>query len=108
MNIQEQIRAFEEKRAALAAANVSIMETAATEGTTLDAEQSQQFDDNEADIKEVDKHLERLRATEKAMDASVSTPVTSSRLPAISPDTVPPSQWPMPRPPSTGMTAPLT
>ncbi|USA39629.1 phage major capsid protein [Pelagerythrobacter marinus] len=72
MNIQEQIRAFEEKRAALVASNEAIMEKAAGEGTTLDAEQSEEFDGNEADIKAIDKHLERLRAMEKAMLAKAA------------------------------------
>ncbi|WP_260581181.1 phage major capsid protein [Sphingopyxis sp. PET50] len=66
MNIAEQIRAFEEKRAALIAANTTIMEKAAEEGSTLDAEQKESFDGNEADIAEIDDHLKRLRAMEKA------------------------------------------
>lgn len=69
MNIQEQIRAFEEKRAALVAANQTIMEKAAEEGTTLDQAQSDTFDENETDIAEIDKHLGRLKAMEKAMIA---------------------------------------
>lgn len=66
MNIAEQIRAFEEKRAALVAANASIMEKAAEEGSTLDASQKEEFDGNEADITEIDDHLKRLKAMEKA------------------------------------------
>jgi HK97 family phage major capsid protein len=65
MNIAEQIRAFEEKRAALTGANTAIMEKAAGEGTTLDTEQSEAFDGNELDIAEIDKHLDRLRKIEK-------------------------------------------
>lgn len=66
MNYAEQISAFETKRASLIAANEAIMEKAAGEGATLDAEQSETFDENKADITEIDKHLDRLRTMEKA------------------------------------------
>src|SRR5690606_11060959 len=69
MNLAEQIRAFEEKRAALVAANEGLISKAAEEGATLDQEQSEQFDENEADIAEIDKHLDRLRKMEKAAKA---------------------------------------
>lgn len=65
-DIAEQIRAFEEKRAGLVAANEAIMKAAADEGSTLDAEQEETFDGNQADIEAVDKHLKRLRAMEKS------------------------------------------
>lgn len=65
MNYAEQTRAFEEKRAALVAANVTIMDKAASEGATLDAEQQASFDENEADIASIDKHLDNLRKMEK-------------------------------------------
>ena len=45
----EQIAAFEQKRAALVAANEEIMAKAAEDGSTLDAEQKEAFDGNEAD-----------------------------------------------------------
>ena len=49
------------------------------------------------------------KALAKAIDCSVITPVTSSRLPSSSPATRPSNpQWPIPSPPSTGMTAPVT
>lgn len=62
----EQIAAFEQRRAALIAANEAIMEAASEAGATLDAEQKEAFDGNEADVKEIDDHLKRLRAMEKA------------------------------------------
>ncbi len=74
MNIAEQISAFEAKRATLVAANSGIMEKAAGEGATLDAEQSETFDGNEADIAAIDKHLDRLRKMEQA-SATTATPV---------------------------------
>jgi hypothetical protein len=65
--IAEQIAAFETKRAALVAANEGIMEKAAAEGATLDADQEETFDGNQADIEAIDKHLGRLRVTEKTL-----------------------------------------
>lgn len=67
--IAEQIAAFEQKRAALVAANDEIMKKAADEGSTLDAEQEETFDGNQADIEAIDKHLTRLRAMEKSAAA---------------------------------------
>ena len=66
MNYAEQIGAFEARRKTLVDANEAIMASAADEGATLDADQAGQFDENEADIAEVDKHLDRLRKMEKA------------------------------------------
>lgn len=66
MNYAEQIGAFESRRKTLVDANEAIMATAADEGATLDADQAGQFDENEADIAEIDKHLDRLRKMEKA------------------------------------------
>lgn len=75
MKYSEQITAFEQKRAALAAANDEILSKAAADGSTLDAEQKEAFDGNTADIKEIDEHLIRLRAAEKAAGESAK-PVT--------------------------------
>jgi hypothetical protein len=69
MNYAEQIGAFETKRAALVAANSAIMEKAADEGATLDAEQKETFDGNEADLKEIDEHLGRLKTMEAVAKA---------------------------------------
>lgn len=74
MNLAEQIRAFEEKRAALVAANEDIMKAAGEAGATLDAEQEEKFDNNQADIEAVDKHLKRLKDMEKAMVGKATEP----------------------------------
>jgi hypothetical protein len=66
MNYAEQIGAFEGRRKTLSDANEAIMATAADAGATLDTDQANQFDENEADIAEIDKHLGRLRTMEKA------------------------------------------
>lgn len=73
MNFAEQIGAFETKRASLVAANSTIMEKAASAGATLDASEKEQFDGNQADIAEIDDHLKRLRAMEKATVQAVTT-----------------------------------
>lgn len=70
----EQIAAFEAKRVSLVAANATIMEKAAGEGSTLDAAQAEEFDTNQSEIDAVDGHLKRLRAAEKASGAA-ATPV---------------------------------
>lgn len=63
--IAEQIAAFEAKRVVLVSANEAIINKSAEDGSTLDAEQEEQFDGNDADIVAIDKHLGRLRAMEK-------------------------------------------
>lgn len=85
----EQIAAFEQKRAALVAANEEIMEKAAAEGSTLDAEQQEAFDSNQADIKAIDEHLKRLREMEKTaaknakpIEGETEKQGTASRVPA--------------------------
>lgn len=75
MNYAEQIGAFETKRASLVAANETIMGKAAADGATLDASQKEEFDGNESDLTEIDEHLKRLRAMEKAQIAK-ATPVS--------------------------------
>jgi HK97 family phage major capsid protein len=77
MNYAEQIGAFETKRASLVAANSTIMEKAATAGATLDASEKESFDNNAADVVEIDDHLKRLRSMEKASSASAA-PVSGS------------------------------
>lgn len=74
MNYAEQISAFEARKKTLSDANEAIMATAAEAGATLDADQSEQFDENTADIAEIDKHLGRLRTMEKAA-LSRATPI---------------------------------
>lgn len=85
--LSEQITAFEQKRAALIAANEAIITKAAEEGTTLDAEQKEIFDGNKADIVEIDEHLTRLRDMEKAT-AVTAKPVdgTNAKAAAVSRD----------------------
>lgn len=77
MNIAEQIKSFENKRAALAASLSDVMSKAADEGRTLDSEETEQYDNVSAEIKSVDSHLGRLRDMEANM-AATAKPVTKA------------------------------
>lgn len=74
MNISEQIKGFENKRASLSAAMTALFEKAATEGRTLDAQEEEQYEGHAAEIKSVDTHLGRLKELER-LDAGTVTPV---------------------------------
>ncbi len=60
----DQIAGFEATRAAKAAKMDSILERSAETGQTLDAAEKEEHDTLATDIKEVDEHLDRLRAAE--------------------------------------------
>lgn len=77
MNIAEQIKSFEAKRAALAASLDEVMSKAAEEGRTLDAEEEERYDNTSAEIKSVDAHLKRLRDMESNM-ADTAKPVSKT------------------------------
>ncbi|WP_413510380.1 phage major capsid protein [Serratia liquefaciens] len=77
MNIAEQIKSFENKRAALAASLNDVMSKAADEGRTLDTEETEQYDNVSTEIKSVDSHLGRLRDMEANM-ASTAKPVAKA------------------------------
>lgn len=62
--IAEQIGAFEAKRAASAARMTAIMEKAAAEDVTLEQAESEEYDQLELEIKNIDEHLVRLRKLE--------------------------------------------
>jgi hypothetical protein len=64
-SITEQIAAFEATRVAKGARMSEIMEKAAEEGLTLDAEQTEEYDTLETEVKSVDEHLVRLRRLEQ-------------------------------------------
>lgn len=65
----EQIAAAEQKRAATVAAMDEIMTKAADEQSTLDDEQQEQFDDMEAEVKEIDGHIKRLKTAQSFQEA---------------------------------------
>lgn len=74
--IAEQIAEFEATRVTKAAEMQSIMDKAAEDGTTLDAEQSEAFDNLEAELGAIDKHVARLKGMQSAQ-ARTAKPVTA-------------------------------
>ncbi|WP_158783286.1 phage major capsid protein [Pantoea sp. BAV 3049] len=74
MNIAEQIKSFETKRATLDAQREAVMAKSFEEGRTLDAEEEEQYDEVSAEIKSVDAHLARLRDMESTK-ADTAKPV---------------------------------
>lgn len=83
MNIAEQIKSFENKRAALAGSLSDIMSKAADEGRTLDVEETEQYDNISSEVKSVDEHLKRLRDMENNM-ASTAQPVAKAASGVVS------------------------
>lgn len=79
----EQIAAFEATLALKSGRMDDIMDKAAEDGATLDAEQKEQYDDLDAEVKSISEHLVRLRSREVqnvAMARSVSDAVTPQAL----------------------------
>jgi HK97 family phage major capsid protein/HK97 family phage prohead protease len=78
--IADQIKTWENTRAAKAAARSAIMEKADETGTTLDAAQKEQYDTLTSEIADIDEHLTRLRAEEKSVAASAAAaaPITGA------------------------------
>lgn len=60
MTIAEQISAFESKRAASVARMDALMKKASDDAQTLDDDESQEYDDVNAEVKKIDAHLKRL------------------------------------------------
>jgi HK97 family phage major capsid protein len=79
-SITEQIAAFEATRVAKSARMSDIMETAAEEGLTLDAAQTEEYDTLETEVKSVDEHLVRLRRLEQTSKAA-AVPVAGATDP---------------------------
>lgn len=72
--IAEQISAFENKRAADCARMDAMMAAAGETGTSLDAEQGQEYDTLEAEVAAIDSHLVRLKAHEARMVEGAKEP----------------------------------
>ena len=71
----EQISAFEAKRASHMAGMDALMNKAADEGSTLTAEQSEEYDTLESEVKAMDVHIARLRA-HQAIQTARATEIT--------------------------------
>jgi HK97 family phage major capsid protein len=65
MTILEQIGAFDAKRAGLVARMEELMQKAADAGQTLDADESKEYDDADAEVAQIESHIKRLNALEK-------------------------------------------
>jgi HK97 family phage major capsid protein len=65
MNISEQIKSFEATRAAKTARMTEIMKNATDAGSTLDAEQTEEYDGLSVEVKQIDGHLTRLSDLDK-------------------------------------------
>ncbi|HCI6749365.1 TPA: phage major capsid protein [Klebsiella variicola subsp. variicola] len=83
VNIAEQIKSFETKRATLEAEREGIMAKSFEEGRTLDVEETEKYDNVSAEVKSVDAHLMRLRDME-AMQAKSAKPVAPAGLGTVS------------------------
>lgn len=73
MNVAEEIQKFEATRQSKAARMTEIMSKSAETGSTLNAEQEQEYEDLSAEVKSIDKHLNRLRDLEKANGESAKS-----------------------------------
>lgn len=81
MNVQEQIKSFDETKKQKAARMTEIMEKAASEGVTLDADQTEEYDTLVGEIQAVDKHLDRLRTLEKQLIANAKPVDNAIQMP---------------------------
>lgn len=72
VTLSEQIRGFEEKRAATVAQMSAIMDRAGTEGRTLDASEAEEYDTLDGEVKAIDEHLARLKAQEARVASSAA------------------------------------
>lgn len=77
--LSEQIAEFEATRVSKSADMSAIMDKAAEDGTTLDAEQSEAFDTLEAEVGAVDKHIARLKGMQKSQ-AQTAKPATETQI----------------------------
>jgi HK97 family phage major capsid protein/HK97 family phage prohead protease len=76
--LSEQIAEFEATRVSKSAEMSAIMDKAGEDGTTLDAQQSEQFDTLESEVGAIDKHIARLKNMQKSQAAGAK-PVTDSQ-----------------------------
>ena len=86
----EQITQWENKRAALAGRMTELMTKAGESNSTLDAEQSEEYDGLELEVRSTDAHLTRLRALEKTqVAAAAAVPLSTNGAPNYRPAPLP-------------------
>lgn len=78
-SITEQITEYRNTRASKSARMTELMNKAAEEGRTLDANESDEYDGLENEVKSIDAHVTRLEALEKT--AASAKPVTDVKSP---------------------------
>ncbi|MBF8642266.1 phage prohead protease, HK97 family/phage major capsid protein, HK97 family,TIGR01554 [Pseudomonas luteola] len=76
MNIQEQMKGFQDALNQKAARMHELMEKSAAENVTLDAEQSEEYETLEGEIKSIQAHLKRLESLE-LLNIQKAKPVTN-------------------------------
>ncbi|GAB3282569.1 phage major capsid protein [Larkinella harenae] len=79
MNIKDQIKSYQNERAAKAARMEEIMKKSAESGETLDVAQEEEYDGLEKEIEAIDKHLNRLATLEKTQMAK-AVPVNADEI----------------------------
>lgn len=89
MNTQEQITAFENKRAASAAAMADIMSKAAEAGETLDKESADRYETEKQIVKQCDEHIARLKEFAALQPARAKPVAEDTTEPAATPRRVP-------------------
>jgi len=77
MTIQEQITQFETKSLAQIRLRDNLMQKSAEENRTLDAEETDEYNSLDAEIKSIDAHLARLRDLEKS-NVAAATRITTT------------------------------
>ena len=82
MNIQEQIKGFEETRKVKSLDMNTLMEKAAGEGRGLDASESDSFDTLKSELKAIDEQIERLKELEQINLKSATTVTDASGMTA--------------------------
>lgn len=91
MNIQEEIKKFEETLKQKQARMFSIMEKSSETGETLDAEAQEEYDTSAAEVKALEEHIKRLKNLEIS-NAQNAAPVIDksgmpTRIPAVAKNT---------------------
>jgi len=81
MTIQEQIQQFENKRAASTARMTALMERCGSEGRTLDASETEEYDGLDAEVRTVDEHLVRLKSHERQVLSRATMVSTETETP---------------------------
>lgn len=81
--LAEQIAEFEETRKAKAAEMQTILQKSGDAGLTLDADESEQYDNLDAEVEAIDKHLQRLKKMQSTQAATAKPVAEDARVKAV-------------------------